>query len=281
MPDDLLGLGKAAEALSKPLQDLLSKLLGPASTEAGELFADRIRYLRWKNSLSILEDVQKEIKRRKIQPQKIPLKTLVPILEGASLETNDDELRSKWINLLTNAASGDVTHPAYPKLLSEIIQPEAIILDYLYDLQAKLKLVNSEINSIRKESGEKDDRNKLSEKINERKVLSRGFKLAKAKEVLSLDKDFPNLIDNLLRLHLCEHPIDQSQAEVITEASMSSFHVTKSSKEMLDIDDLENLEIETDTETIETFAIDWTQIKLTVLGSKFVEACRSDINVPK
>lgn len=134
MGDDLLGIGKAASAISQPLQDFLHKLLGPAAEEAGELFADRVRYLRWKNSLHIVEQANKLLEAKGVTPQTIPLKTLVPILEGASLEGDDDNLEGKWVNLIANAASGEKVNSRHAEILRQLSPLDALILDELTEI---------------------------------------------------------------------------------------------------------------------------------------------------
>ena len=132
MADDILGVGKAADAISKPLQEFLNKLLGPAAEEAGELFADRVRYLRWKNSLHIVKQAHKLLEARGVTPQHIPLKTLVPILEGASLE-EDRNLKNKWTNLIANAASGETVSARHAGILNRLTSFDALFLDALVE----------------------------------------------------------------------------------------------------------------------------------------------------
>ncbi|GAB4364963.1 MAG: hypothetical protein Kow00121_01090 [Elainellaceae cyanobacterium] len=244
MVDDLTGIGKAASALSQPIQDFLNKLFGPATEETAELLADQVRYRRWKNSLSIIEKAQREIEKRGITPQKVPLKTLVPILEGASLESDDENLQAKWINLLASAASGNYTHPSYPKILSELVQTEAKLLDHLYLLEMELDLLR----------GSKPSKER-SQKIQN---IYQGFFLREIKKSLSFAREeFGSSINNLLRLQLCEHPEDTEEVEVITKASLS-----------------EENELDMENEYITNHVVNTNSIRLTVLGKNFMKACR-------
>ena len=118
MAEDITGIGKVVSSLAQPIQGFLNAILGPASSEVGELIADNIKFVRWKNALKILEKAQKEMEIRGIQSKEIPLKILFPILEGASLESDDENLQAKWSNLLTSAAAGILSRPSHPKILS-------------------------------------------------------------------------------------------------------------------------------------------------------------------
>lgn len=151
MPDDLAGISKAVSSISQPIQGFLSAIFGPATAEAGEILADNVRFIRWKNSLKIIEQAQKEMQIRSLQPKEIPMKTLVPIIEGASLESDNENLQAKWVNLLTSAASGNLSHPSYPKILSELIYSEAIILDYLYTFELKSAAKSDELKKVSEE----------------------------------------------------------------------------------------------------------------------------------
>ncbi|EKU96978.1 hypothetical protein Lepto7375DRAFT_0908 [Leptolyngbya sp. PCC 7375] len=134
MADDLLGIGETTTAISKGLIGLLQTLFGPATDEAGQILADRVRYWRWKNSLSIMEQVNQMLIDKGITPRQIPLKTLMPIMEGISVEDESENLKAKWVNLISNAATGRSVHPKYIKLFSELDSIDAVILDTVFSL---------------------------------------------------------------------------------------------------------------------------------------------------
>ena len=134
MADDLLGIGEAATELSKGATSLLKTLCGPAAEEAGQILADRVRYWRWKNALSIMEQANKTLIEKGITPRPIPLKTLMPIMEGISVEDESENLKAKWVNLISNAAAGKSIHPKYIKLFSELDSTDALVLDTAFDL---------------------------------------------------------------------------------------------------------------------------------------------------
>ena len=54
--------------------------------EYGGLFSDNVKYWRWKNQVKIVLKAQEFLDSSNIEPRKIPLKIIVPLLESASLE---------------------------------------------------------------------------------------------------------------------------------------------------------------------------------------------------
>ncbi len=111
----------------------LRRLAGPAVDELGFLLQDQVRFFRLKNQLKILSKAQNMILKSGLSPGAIPLRTLIPLLEGAALE-NDEYLSSKWAALLANASIGKndiATHPSFPHILSQLSPDEALFLDKL------------------------------------------------------------------------------------------------------------------------------------------------------
>jgi hypothetical protein len=131
MADDILGLGKATEVITKELATLVSPLLRPGAEVAGQMIADQMNSWRLARAVPILKKTKKLLEDNSIEPKAVPLKILVPILNHCSLE-EDDDLASKWAGLLASAAAGDEVHPSYPKILSELASVEARMLDALY-----------------------------------------------------------------------------------------------------------------------------------------------------
>ena len=124
---------KAALDVAK---DFLTKLAGPASEEVGLLLQDRVRVYRLKNQVRMLAKAQKMLRDAGIDPNSVPLRTLVPILEGASLE-DDEYLSTKWAGLLASVASGQnqlTSHPSYANILAQLSPNEAKYLDQLAQL---------------------------------------------------------------------------------------------------------------------------------------------------
>lgn len=277
MAEDLVGIGKAVSALSQPIQGFLSTILGPASAEVGELFADNIRFIRWKNTIRIVEKAQKEMELRGIQPKEVPLKTLFPILEGASLESDNENLQSKWANLLTSAASGHSSRPSYPKILAEIIYHEAIVLDYLYPLELKVAAKNADLRKVYQQNQTSGDystyRQKRQEIIDQFSIPRGCFRLSEIRKALAFEssESFSESIDNLLRLMLCRHPEEVSEVDVITSAALNKYE----RKTIPDISaEEEDYELDVDEESVTSRVVDESSIRLTNLGKGFMKACQ-------
>lgn len=121
-------------AMLQPFKDFLDKLAGPATAELGLLFADRVRMYRLKNSLRMLKKAKGMLDAAGIEPTAVPLRTLLPLLEGASLEDNES-LSDKWACLLAAAAdshrSGFVL-PSYPQILKCLSPLDAKVVDLIY-----------------------------------------------------------------------------------------------------------------------------------------------------
>ena len=118
------------------IKSFLEKIAGPAAEEIGLMFQDKVKFYRLKNQLNILNKAKLYLDKNKIEPKPIPLRTLLALLEGASLEDND-YLADKWAALISNASSGSLNnekHPSFPKVLMELSPIDAILYDEIYSM---------------------------------------------------------------------------------------------------------------------------------------------------
>lgn len=132
---------KAFEFGYELIKKFLEKLAGPAAEEIGLMLQDQVKLYRFKNQLRILEKAKQYLDEKKISPKSIPLRTLIPLLDGSSLE-DDDYLVEKWAALITNAASGTTNnenHPSYSKILIELSPIDAVLFDELYSTDKEIK----------------------------------------------------------------------------------------------------------------------------------------------
>src|SRR5712672_3321694 len=102
-PNDLIGVGKAAEKAIEAAGQFFKALLGPAVGELGGLFADPIREYRQRRAARVLLETQQKLISEGHSPGSVPPRILVPLLDKASLES-DETLHGKWVALLSNAA---------------------------------------------------------------------------------------------------------------------------------------------------------------------------------
>ena len=126
--------------LTESLRKLIAPFSDPVLKELGAYIAGRIQFINFKRSLKVLEQAKYLLDERGIKPQSVSLKILVPILEGAGLEDNDN-LIEKWSGLLASAASRGKVLPSFAHILSELSPSEAKILDYIYTHRKKLEFV--------------------------------------------------------------------------------------------------------------------------------------------
>ena len=76
---------------------------------------------------------QEMLREAGVQPGPVPLKTLVPLLQYASIE-EDEYLQAQWAALLANAAIAQIeVHTAYPDILRQLSPIDARLLDLLFD----------------------------------------------------------------------------------------------------------------------------------------------------
>lgn len=217
MEDELVK--KGAEVLSKPTQEFLEKVSGSPGLELGELIADKIRFRRYKAALKLSEKARELAQEKGIDPKEVPLRTLLPILEGGSNE-EEPEMADRWARLLTEAAQNPHSvPPGYPAILAELSPTDAQVLDRIYRGASEAITANTESNWT---------------VVNMRRV-----ELADALD-LTLD-EFDLSTANLLRLQL-----------LLPAAHRLDF-----------LQDKENM-----------FLIDGhDQLRISVLGRRFVEAC--------
>jgi hypothetical protein len=114
------------------VEALVRTLFAPI-VETGEWAADLIRRQRIKTQIRTLEMTQQILDEARLTARVVPPKLLVPLLESASLEENDD-MQARWAALLANAAAGETqpeVTPAFVSILAELTPVEATMLEWL------------------------------------------------------------------------------------------------------------------------------------------------------
>jgi Abortive infection alpha len=119
------------EAAMKPFADLLDKLAGPAAEEIGLTLKDHVRVFRLKRQIRLFSRVKEMLAESSIEPGRVPLKLLLPMVENASIEENDD-LQDRWAAMLANAAVNRDIHPSFPEILKQLSEKEVAYLDACY-----------------------------------------------------------------------------------------------------------------------------------------------------
>jgi len=109
-----------------PKLEIVQKFLDKiTSSNTGQqidlLFADKLKFQREINAAKATLKAQKLSEQLGITIKPIPTKILVPLLENASLE-DEDELQDKWANMIVNMADSEknLQNQIFPYLLGQI-----------------------------------------------------------------------------------------------------------------------------------------------------------------
>lgn len=135
-------MGKVAETFGKGIDlaekagDFIAPLIKGSLVQAIGIFEDKLKYTRWERQMRMMDRVQKIMEEQKITVNNpLPLKFALPLLQGASLE-EDDDLQDLWINLLVNAVSScniEIKR-VYMDILERISHQEAQIINSIYSI---------------------------------------------------------------------------------------------------------------------------------------------------
>lgn len=117
---------------------LLQRAFGPLSDELGIMFANPLHQANVRRG-RIVENAAQALKSIDVEPERVPIKVLVPILEKAGLE-EDEDLATRWSALLANAANPGSESPVLPvfaHILSLLTPKDAAVLDAIAAQQAQ------------------------------------------------------------------------------------------------------------------------------------------------
>jgi len=114
---------------------LLKRVLGPAADEVGLILQDKVHAYRQKNLAKMVVRGLELLANSETEAHAIPLRSLIPIIERASVE-DDEYLSEKWSRLFASAAASESmtnNHPCFPQILSELSPLDVVILDRLWE----------------------------------------------------------------------------------------------------------------------------------------------------
>jgi hypothetical protein len=97
------------------------------------LLADRLQFYRWERAELLFKKTQEKLSQRGIKELRIvPPKILLPLIENATLE-EDDELHTLWANLLVTALTPQMeeVHALYINILRQLSGSQAKLLSEL------------------------------------------------------------------------------------------------------------------------------------------------------
>lgn len=133
---------KILESLNIPKQlldkseALLKVLFGQSFEEFGGLMADQVRLRRFNNQIKIFSKAQEKLKENKIDPKKVSLKVLAPLIEYSSLE-EEENLQEKWANLIAHIVEDGnqvVFYQNCISILNKISSEEGKLIDTLHSI---------------------------------------------------------------------------------------------------------------------------------------------------
>jgi hypothetical protein len=125
---------KIAESGIELIADFIKSLIKPSLDQVGEIFADKLKFWRFKNQVKTLLKAQELISEYGIEPKPISVKTLARFLEYSSLE-EDEYMQDKWAQLLANAVTDGSEFKAnqiYVEILGQLSSIEILVLDNLF-----------------------------------------------------------------------------------------------------------------------------------------------------
>jgi hypothetical protein len=119
---------KVPEDVTRDTVTFARRILGPLA-EIGDLFSDKVRFLRFKSAAKTLNRAAEIAKEQGISPKAIPMKFLVPFIEDCSLEEEDSPFIEQWATLLASASQAfDPLHVAIKDVLKHISSKEAELI---------------------------------------------------------------------------------------------------------------------------------------------------------
>lgn len=96
-----------------------------------ETVLNEVRCFNAKRTAKAMEEIYGRLNNAGIEPNKVPTKTLIPILKNISLE-EDETLSEKWSKLLESSIKGTFIHPSYIDILEKISPNDAKVLDIIF-----------------------------------------------------------------------------------------------------------------------------------------------------
>lgn len=129
--------GKAIDATREAGGFIAKFISGPIEQGMG-IFEDRLKYMRWERQIRLMQRADEFLHRSGLNAptRPVPLKLVIPILQGASLE-EDDDLQDRWAALLVNAANANFqseVRRSYASILEQLTPLDVRILDVLYSI---------------------------------------------------------------------------------------------------------------------------------------------------
>ena len=115
----------------KEIWDFVFSITPQFIKDTGWIISDQFQYWRSSRMLNLLKKWKSQVEDSWLPIHEISPKLLLPIVEYWSLEM-DNDLQSKWSNLLSNATVGQDVKVSYAEILKELDTQEVKILDWMF-----------------------------------------------------------------------------------------------------------------------------------------------------
>ncbi|MCX6543532.1 MAG: Abi-alpha family protein [Acidobacteria bacterium] len=134
----IAGLTTAGKPTAEMLTSIISKIISPAAGAVGQGIAAPLKAWakrRGERAGATLIEAADLLRQAQIEPQPVPGRLLLPILEHTSLE-EDEDLQHQWAALLANAATPDnKVLPAFAEILHQLTPVQAKVLQWMYEMR--------------------------------------------------------------------------------------------------------------------------------------------------
>lgn len=138
-------LGTTVVEATEKMGGFLSRVLDEPITEAIGMFGDKLKFMRWKRKLRIVDEVNRILDERGVKNTRpVPPKLAIPIMEQASLEEND-ELQDIWCNLIANSLDPNFKMEirySFIEIIKNLTTLDARILKYVYETTTEINNQN-------------------------------------------------------------------------------------------------------------------------------------------
>ncbi|BAS55326.1 hypothetical protein NIES2135_53920 [Leptolyngbya boryana NIES-2135] len=109
----------------------LATVFGESAEKVSETIANEIRCFNMQRTAETLLKICESFNQAGIEAQSVPLKNLIPLLEGISIEENPT-LQEWWANLLESAIAKGGIHPSYTSIMKDLDALDSRILDLMF-----------------------------------------------------------------------------------------------------------------------------------------------------
>jgi hypothetical protein len=131
------GVQGMTEGFTAPLAKIINEIFGRAATQLGLVLEDRVKEYR-ERQRRFLERSKQMLDSSGKQPEKVPLKLLLPIFQNGSVE-EDDELQDRWAALLANTSIGTRV-PGAVETLAQLTRYDVLLLQSCYEFVRNIEL---------------------------------------------------------------------------------------------------------------------------------------------